>query len=285
MSHRLHVPIAVAALALSATAWGSTGDVPPHAASAPAATAAAFNGTAHLTTHNTVLYDGKTEGFARKAGQGLVDQCNGFRATGYHLSPVSPSEDTMASLDVFVHEKYFDTDKALTVITGKNLVLPDMKRWLEDYKASATSGSMPAVPPDCAKVEVVETRNGTLWRDGRVYELHYDTKKASGRKASTTLAPYRGTNDFARLPLDHQLGQPCREVVGVEDLGASSEACIWDLFPYVAYLNWPFALKGRVQFGPMKSLFETIVPVVIEHGQPIAPDTFQIPPGFKVTGS
>lgn len=124
----------------------------------------------------------------------------------------------MASLDVRVHEKYFDTDKALTVITGKNLVLPDMRRWIDDQAVSATSGSMPAVPPDCAQVNVMETRIGTLWRDGLAYDLRYDTLKAIARKASTTPVPYHGTSTstiaFASLLLDHQLGESCRQVMG-----------------------------------------------------------------------
>jgi hypothetical protein len=43
------------------------------------------------------------------------------------------------------------------------------------------------------------------------------------------------------------------------------------------------ALSGRVQFGPMPGLFETIVPIEANHGQSIPPSTFDIPSGFVVT--
>lgn len=279
--------IAAPAFASGASSGSSSGS----AASAPrppVSAVASFNGTAYLKTSNTVLYDGKTYGLARLAVQGLIDQCNEFRKGAYGLPPVSPPESVLAALDVLVHEKYFDTNKALTVITGSGLDLVDMRRWLSDLKATMSLGKPPSVPPNCAQFKLGEIRNGTLWRDGLVYQLRYNTHKALARQASRAPAPPRLAVAFEDAPKSTHLGQSCREVVAPDDLSPAmspeSRPCIWDLFPYISYLNWPFVLSGRVQYGPMRGMFETIVPIAVDHGQSIPASVFEIPAGFSVIG-
>ncbi len=109
-------------------ACGGGADAESSAAPTTPLTGAGFSGTAYLKTSNTVLYAGRPSGFSRDASQALVDQCNSFRI-GYRLPPVSPSDATMAGLDVTVHEKYISSDKALTLVTGTAIVLNDMQRW------------------------------------------------------------------------------------------------------------------------------------------------------------
>jgi hypothetical protein len=269
-------------LALSACGGGG-GDAEAEAAPSTApVTASSFVGNAYLKTTNTVLFDGKTYGLAREAVQAQVDQCNGVRQLYYKLGAVSPAEAAMAAADTFVHEKYFAIDKALTVITGTVLTLPDMQRWLKQLSSVGASG-YPAVPPDCSQVTANPHRNGTLWRDGLVYQLRYDAKKASGLKASTVPTRYVSSDRFMNFAAGSEAGQTCREVVGVTDLAPTSHACVWDLFPYAAYLNWPFALSGRVQFGPDAQQFETIVAVTAQRGVAFQPSIFEIPAGFTVT--
>lgn len=271
----------------AATVFASGSSSSGSAASAPrppVSAVANFNGTAYLKTSNTVLLDGKTYGLARLAVQGLIDQCNEFRKGAYGLPPVSPPESVLAALDVLVHEKYFDTNKALTVITGSGLDLVDMRRWLSDLKATMSLGKPPSVPPDCAQFKLGKIRNGTLWRDGLVYQLRYNTRKAFAHRASRAPAPPRLAVAFEDAPKLTYLGQSCREVVAPNDLSPESRPCIWDLFPYISYLNWPFVLSGRVQYGPTRGMFETTVPIAVEHGQSIPSSVFEIPAGFAVIG-
>lgn len=176
-----------AALVLALSACGGGGSTDAAAAvDTPSATPNAFVGTAYLKTRNTVLYDGKTSGLARDTFQALVDQCNSFRSGYYGLAPVSPSEATLASIDVSIHEKFFDTNKALTLITGTGLELPDVQRWLKEFNVTAKTGAIPPVPINCAEVKVSDYKNGTLWRDGIRYDLRFNTSKAIGNKGATT---------------------------------------------------------------------------------------------------
>lgn len=159
-----------------------------------------------------------------------------------------------------------------------------MRRWLSDLKATMSLGKPPSVPPNCAQFKLGEIRNGTLWRDGLVYQLRYNTRKAFARRASRAPAPPRLAVAFEDAPKLTYLGQSCREVVAPDGLSPESRPCIWDLFPYISYLNWPFVLSGRVQYGPIRGMFETIVPIAVEHGQSIPSSVFEIPTGFAVIG-
>ena len=271
------------ALALSACGGGGSSTDAGLAAGGSGATSNAFAGTAYLKTRNSVLFDGKTTGLARDAFQALVDQCNGFRASYYDLAPVSPSEATLASIDVSIHEKFFDTNKALTLITGTGLELVDLQRWVKELTASAKTGAIPAVPPNCAEVKVSESKNGTLWRDGIKYDLRFSTSKAIGNKAADGKVVLSTESQFAALPADKFAGQTCREVAAPAGTLADGKSCIWDAFPHVAFLNWPFAFSGRVQFGPTPGLVETIVPIEVKRNHAIAASVFEIPAGFSVT--
>lgn len=237
-----------------------------------------FRGTAYIKTRNTRLYEGKNYGVTRMAIQGMVDYCNGLRKSA-GLEPVVPAEHVMASLDVLIQEKYFDTDKALTTNIFHPATIPDLQRFTKELNAARGKG-VPAAP-DC-KLRIVEHRTATLWREGRMYRLDFDTKKAFGslRPPFMPSTPYFKTDAFSTFPLKEHLGQTCREVSGPSDLAGDSRSCIWDLFPYVSYLNWPFALSGRVRF--LSALYEAIELLEIEHGKPISPAVFEIPAGFTV---
>ena len=241
-----------------------------------------FNGTAYLKTTNTLRYTNKPYGLSGAVGRAMVNQCNGIRQGFYRLPPVSPNELVIAALDVKTEEKFFDTNKALTLITGEMANIPDLERWKTDQKSLLSSGQLPANPPDCSKLKPLPVRNGTLWRDGVIYTLRYDTSKAIGRKVTARPPPagFKAAFDAAVPTL--VLGQTCREIVGTADMAPGSRSCIWDLFPYVSYLNWPFVLSGRIPYGFIPDLIETIVPVTIEHDRAIPASTFEIPPGFTV---
>ena len=212
---------------------------------------------------------------------------NGIRDLYYHLPPILPSDATMASLDVTIEEKYFDTDKALTLITTKVGTMPDSKRWVDEFSAT---DSVPAVPPDCTDVRVNEIKTGTLWRDGVKYVLHFYTLKASARRlrdpdAKVALAT---ESEYLAFPAKSYGGQICHEVPAPSGSAAANTACMWDRFPYAGYLNWPFALSGRIQFGPDvgpgATLFQTIETLVVERDKAIATTVFDVPAGFSVTG-
>lgn len=267
-------------IALSACGGGGGRDPEPAASPAPPSVDP-FTGTAYLKTRRTILHSGKSYGPARSVSQGLVDQCNFFRDVYYKLPAISPPEDVMASLDVNVEERYLDSDKALTITTRSHIDIPDSERWFSDLGISAT-GEPPAVPLDCA-VRRSEYKTGTLWRDGIVYELRFETAKAIGTRRSGTLPPPMTNDEFLALPSNSYLGQTCREVTPAEPLFAGEHACMWDLFPYVAHLNWPFALSGSLRFGIGDGFVETIETLAIEHGMAIAPSVFEIPAGLSVT--
>lgn len=272
---------ALGAINLTLSACGGSSGAASVADLVPAP-AAAFAGTAYLKTSNTVHYRGKDRGLAREAFQAQVDQCNSQRSLYYGLQAVSPPEATLASLDVSVHEKFFDTDKALTLITGTGLTLTDVDRWLKDAAASVASGTYPAVPMDCAQVRLNEIKNGTLWRDGIKYELRYDKLTAIGSRVETRTTVLASAAEFSALPAGIFLGQTCRLVTAPAGAAAvaGSTACIWDTFPYASYLNWPFALSGELAFGTGATLVEAIVPLTVERGKAIAASTFVIPAGF-----
>ena len=253
------------------------GVAPPSASSGPMSTKS-FQGTAYMKTRNTRLLEGKNYGFTRMAIQAMVDHCNAMR-TSAKLEPAVPPEHVMANLDVSIQEKYFDTDKALTVFTHHTATIPDMERFTKELHAARGQG-VPAAP-DC-KLRPLEPRTATLWREGRMYRLDYDTKKAFGSAQPRLMAskPYLNSDAFSTFPLKEHLGQSCREVSGLSALAADSRSCIWDLFPYVSYLNWPFALSGRVKF--LSTFYETIEPLEADHGKPISPSVFEIPAGFTV---
>lgn len=276
-SIRILVAALTAALAACGGGSGSTDATP----SVPPT--GAFAGTAYLKTQNTVLYNGKTYGLKRDAVQGMVDQCNSFRSLFYELPPVSPPEAMLATLDVAVHEKYFDTDKALTLVTGTFLELVDMPRWQKEAAVTVPLGVYPAVPMNCAEVRVDETKSGTLWRDGIKYDLYFNTRRAIGNKYFDDKLPLATASEFAAFPAGKFVGQTCREVTRPGGMLINGKSCIWDLFPFVRYLNWPFALSGRIQFGPSAALVETIEPIEAARNRTIAASVFEIPAGFAVT--
>ncbi len=279
-THGARWPLAVAAWRLAAI-WLLA---PAICAAQPQAT---FSGTAYAKTRHTIVYTGQVRGVPGTAIEGLLTQCNGIREMYYGLPPVRPPDDVLAGLDTTTHEKFIDTNRALTLIVGQVLLLPDMRRWLADRSATASTGQPPAVPPDCAAYRLAEQKSGTLWRDGRRYDLRFATSKAIGNSAAQafTQRPLATAQQWASSPVSTKLGQTCREVdspSATSLLVSGGKTCIWDHFPYAAFLNWPFALSGEIRLGPGGGLTETIELLEIRHGDTIPAGVFDVPAGFDV---
>lgn len=241
-----------------------------------------FAGTAYAKTRSSWHYADKTVGPTRMAFDAQIDLCNSMRRSA-GLPETRPPESALAALDVTTKEKYFATDRALTLVTGSLLVLTDLRRFLEQSKASPGA----AAPPDCALLSVSPIKTGTLWRDGVRYELHFKDGKAFGTRSRTvdaqrTLMPQ---DEWDHLPRTRLVGQTCREIPPPpvpSPLLPTGKSCIWDLFPFVGYLNWPFALSGDTGLSPTGGLVESIEPIDAWSGRTIDPPTFDVPAGMKV---
>lgn len=263
---------ALACLAL----LGETGIAAEPAASSPAAES--FVGTAYQKAHHTVWLTGKSYGMAQMTARMLVAQCHAIVGA----SPASPPENVLIDLDVRTHEKFFDTDKALTLISGHGLELTDMMRWSRE----ARTGALPS-PPDCGAYKLVEVRSGTLWRDGTRYLLRHATSKALSSRGPSVYAKrvLSSDDEWSRAPVDQVMGQRCRQVSTPPTTApffTGGSTCIWERFAHVGYLNWPFALSGHVDFVG-KTLVDTIETVDVWSDRSIPPSVFEIPSGFTVT--
>ena len=248
----------------------------------PAALAAppGVEGTAHIRLRRVTVFEGKDFGAQRSAINAQIDVCNGIRAGFYQLPPVRPEDSMLAALDTQTIDKYFDGDKAATHVTGHQLVLTDQLRWTLESRGGEPK---PARPPDCAAARLDEVRSGTLWVDGIKRQLRYDTRRAlpvpdSGDFRPRALLPEA---DFGKLPFSLYLGQGCREVVApllVEFAGG--RACIWSAFPFVAYLNLPWALQAERRFGMPEKLHQVDSLQLVERNRAIDPGIFRPPAGF-----
>ena len=270
---------AFAALSIVAGCGGDPSSGTSQSTPPPPTSNNAFATTAYLKTSVTTSSIGQTVGPSRSGTQAIVDQCNSARSLEYSLPAAVPTEAVMSSLDVGITEKWFDTDKALTTISGNVGDLPDMQRWTEELATAAASGTLPSVPPDCSAVRVQTVKPGTLWRDGVRYTLNYATLKAVGTSGGDTQTPLLDDATFRALPVANFIGQSCRVIPATGNI--TTTACAWDILPDISYLNWPYMLNGSVPFGA--GLMQTIYALDATHGQAIAPTTFDIPAGFTVS--
>lgn len=224
----------------------------------------------------------KGVGPARLSNQLHVDQCNQTRASRYDLPPVSPNVEDMAKLDVQIHEKFYDNNKALTLVTGNGMILTDMRRWLDEL-SNSTNGSDPAVPPDCSMAVFPETKSGVLWVDRIKYEIRFNDKKAIGNKYVGDQLFLLSEADYFALPVKTYLGQSCHEIANISVEFPDGLSCMWDHIPYIGYLNWPFLLQGKVPLLPgVSSIAELVEPLIAEQGKVFPAETFAIPEGFTV---
>lgn len=148
---------------------------------------------------------------------------------------------------------------------------------------SGSTDATPPVPPTgaFAGTAYLKTQNTVLYNGKNL--LHFDTRRAIGNKYFDDKLPLATASEFAAFPAGKFVGQTCREVTGPGGTLIDGKSCIWDIFPFVRCLNWPFALSGRVQFGPSAALVETIKLIEAARNQTIAASVFQIPAGFAVT--
>lgn len=252
--------------------------VPPPVAVDP------FQGTAYLKVSETSRFKGKTYGMERSIHQLMVDQCNALRRSYYDLPAQQPDEAVMAGLDTQITERFFDTDKAATYTSGYALTLSDLERW--SAEAKLLNGVAPAVPPDCSAHSKVAIETGWLWRDGVRYELRFKDSKALGNRSSSTLSRTTLASDeqVRAMPSDTVMGERCHKPqIPLEGIVAG-ESCLWDRYPMVAYLNWPWNLSGKTTLGSGEQTLERQLQVLaIEQGKPLNAAKLALPPGFSVT--
>lgn len=243
-----------------------------------------FQGTAYLKFSQTSRYKDKSYGMERGLHQQRVDLCNSQRQTLYQLPPQQPDEAAMAGLDTQITERYFDTDKAATYTVGYVLSFPDMERWLDEAKR--LNGTLPAVPPDCSVHTKVEIKQGYLWRDGVYYSLDYKASKAVGNSKSSSLSkqPLASEAQVQAMPSETVMGERCHKPQIPLEGVVVGESCLWDRYPMVSYLNWPWSLAGKSSLGSGADAMERQQSTLaIERGKPIDASRLSLPPGFTTT--
>lgn len=289
----LRTPVTAAAAALlglisgcggggggDSSAGGTPTPVPPPVVIDP------FQGTAYLKTSQTSRYKDKTYGMERGTHQQIIDTCNLVRSTFYELPAQQVDEAVMAGLDTQITERYFDTDKAATYTLGYGLTFPDMDRWQDERKA--LSGATPVVPPNCSTYLKVEIKQGYLWRDGVYYSLNYKDSKALGNSKSSSLSKLTlaSQEQVQAMPNETHMGERCHKPQITLNGVAAGESCLWDRYPMVSYLNWPWSLAGKTILGSGADALERQQALLaIERGKPIDASRLSLPPGFIVTMS
>ena len=205
---------------------------------------AAWRQTAYLRTDITSRIVGREYGLSGGNARDLIDVCNAVRQ-GYEL-PASPAIDAavMTSLDVRTREQYFDNGlRAATYTSGRLLDLPDLTRWRDEAKTNPK----PATPPDCAQHRLVPLANGTVWRDGRRYELNYQKSEAVGQSAVNDFTPQVlvSQTEVDTWPSELYVGQTCKNATA-QAPAFSVTSCLWTLMPQQKLLNWPWVLRSEV---------------------------------------
>lgn len=205
---------------------------------------AAWQQAAYLRTEITSRIVGREYGLSGGNARDLIDVCNGIR-TGYEV-PASPAIDAavMASLDVRTREQYFDNGlRAATYTSGRLLDLPDLARWRDESKTNPR----PTTPPDCAQYRLVSLDNGTVWRDGRRYELNYQKSEAVGQSVANDFTPQVlvSPTEVDAWPSELYVGRTCK-VTTAQAPVFSVTSCLWTLMPQQKLLNWPWVLRSDV---------------------------------------
>ncbi|MDL5031298.1 hypothetical protein QRD43_05195 [Pelomonas sp. APW6] len=230
-------------------------------------------GTAYLRQEIRHTFEGQTYGLGRQTLEGLVALCNVVRREA-GLPETHPPEDLMAGLDTETVERYFDNGRALTRRQGYGLVLPDMRRWMDERTARPTV--IPAVPPDCSVTRKVDNTSTLLWKDGIRYELRADGK-GSGHRRHATLSPRPlGPTPEGSGP-DNVHGQPCLRV-RVSSPVAKGDSCLWTGYPLQEYLNFPWALASHrvIGMGP-QPLVEDVRTLEMTVGRASPRGLFELP--------
>ncbi len=132
---------------------------------------------------------------------------------------------------------------------------------------------------------MVERKIATLWRNGVTYELNFETKKAIKSEAGKDGFPERtlaSQKEFEGFELGLFIGEICHQAiapVGNEFGGLfAGQACIWDRFPFVSYLNWPWALSATRTYPG--DLVETDTLLEIDSEHVIDSKFFEVPADF-----
>lgn len=245
----------------------------------------AFAGTAYAKVRRTVLLKDKPVGPLFTGILSLIQTCNDARLVFYGLPPVQPGVAGLEKLDTRTFDMYFDTDKAATYITWTYAHFFDYERWLKETGASSEK---PLKAPDCAAHDMVERKTGTLWREGVKHELNFEKKTATSFDAGKNGFPKRTLalqKEFESFQIGLFLGEICHEVVAPVDESIkglfAGEACIWNRFPFVSYLNWPWALSATRNYPGIGVETDTLLEIDSKHV--IDARFFKIPPDFTVS--
>ncbi|MCV2422989.1 hypothetical protein [Paucibacter sp. DJ2R-2] len=295
MRHHQETSIRLKLLALTlaaplAACGGGSGDsggkagAPQPTPAPPPVSLDPFQGTAYLKTSQTSRYKDKSYGMERSSQQQIVDVCNSIRLSFYALPAQQVDEAVMAGLDTQITERFFDAHKAATYTTGYSLSFPDFDRWGDEQKR--LNGALPPVPPNCSLYAKVEIKQGYLWRDGVYYSLNYKDSKAVGNSKSSSLnkLTLASEEQVQAMPNETHMGERCHKPQIPLNGLVAGDACLWNRYPMVSYLNWPWSLAGNSTLGSgAHQLERQQTTLAIERGKPIDAAKLSLPPGFSVT--
>ncbi|MCV2365029.1 hypothetical protein LNV23_16375 [Paucibacter sp. DJ1R-11] len=282
-AHGACLALPLSALLLACGGGGGADSATPATPVPPPVAVDPFQGTAYLKVSETSRYQNKSYGMERSIHQLMVDQCNALRRGHYDLPPQQPEEAVMAGLDTQITERYFDTDKAATYTSGYVLAWPDLERWTAEF---SRNNSVPAVPPDCSVYRKVPIQTGWLWRDGVRYELRFKDSKALGNRSSSTLSrtTLATAEQVNAMPSTTIMGERCHKPQVPLEGVVTGESCLWDRYPMVAYLNWPWSLSGKTTLGNGDQAIERQLTVLaLERGKVLDAAKLALPAGFAVT--
>ena len=263
--------VAFAILILAAGAGASAAEPP-----------AGFGGSAYQKLRRVRVLEGRDHGPAYAAQQSLLDTCNSMRAAFYGAPPQRIDEAVLRSLDEQVVEKYYRDDRAATFIIGRGLKLLDFERWTAEQRGGSDK---PAVPPDCARYRLDETRSGTIWRDGLRYQLDFARRRAVGIAAPQdfSVRALLPPGEFERQPKAEVMFRACRRVTAPTREFMDGRSCVWSDYPFAAWLNWPWVLEAESRIGLPQKMVQTDTLMEIERNGVLAPGLFDLPAGFSVT--
>jgi hypothetical protein len=186
-------------------------------------------GSAYQKQYITFRRVGKSYGPFREFLQGQIKNCNDARAQD-GLLPVVPDEAALAGIDDAVADHYFDTDKTALYMTVYGAELSDYRRG--------------TAAPDCSIITRTQSTTAWIWRDGRVYQLNFDNKTGQSERSTTALPmPLMTEVERAALPERTVAGQKCHVIKDPLGPWAADDACLWDRFPPVLYLDMPWPLS------------------------------------------
>lgn len=281
--HSITIAIILGLLGCGGSGGAEEGKDAAHAENESVESGGAFAGTAYAKVQRTVVLKDKLVGPLFTSIVGFIEDCNRLRRAFYDLPPVNPGLAHLEKLDTRIVENYFETDSAATYITWTYAHFFDYERWIKEHGLT----EKPVKAPDCAAHDMVERKTATLWRNGIKYRLDFETKKTIASEAGKEGFPKRtlaSQKEFETFDIGLFLGESCREAiapVSEEFAGLfAGQACIWDRFPFVSYLNWPWALSATRTYPGDWVETDTLLEIDSEHL--IDPKVFEVPAGFVV---